>query len=102
LAGDEHEIKLTNSNLENTSDSRSGFSLSLNKKHHHYLTDAHLIGQTLQKSSPVDILYSSTTAFVSLDRQIIGAVLLEDKLRRDQRSNSQDQGNEYSCCDAYG
>ena len=75
MAGDEHEIKLTNSNLENTSDPRPGFSLLLNKKHHHhYLTDAHIIGHTMQKFDP------STAAFVSLDRRIIGAVLLEDKL----------------------
>jgi cation transport ATPase len=93
----EDVMKLTSSNH---GDSRPGLSLLLNKKHHHYLTDAHIIGQTLQKSGPVDMMYSSTTVFVSLDRQIIGVVLLEDKLRRDQRSNSQDEGNEYSCCNA--
>jgi len=61
LAGDEHEIKLTNSNLENTSDPRPGFSLLLNKKHHHhYLTDAHIIGQTMQKFDPVDMLFSDS------------------------------------------
>ncbi len=43
--------------------------------------------------------YFSTTTFVPLDRQIIGVVFLEDKLRRDQRSDSQEQGNEYSYCD---
>ena len=31
------------------------------------------------------LLFSSTTVFVSLDRQIIGAVLLEDKLRKGAR-----------------
>jgi P-type Cu+ transporter len=77
------EAKLTSSNPGDASDSRPGFSLLLNKKHHQYLTDARLIGQTLQESSPVDMLYSSTTAFVTLDRHIIGAVLLEDKLRHE-------------------
>jgi P-type E1-E2 ATPase len=76
------EVKLTSSNL---GDSRPGFSLLLNKKHRQYLTDAHLIGQTLQEFNPVDMLFSSTTAFVSLDRQIIGAVLLEDKLRQETK-----------------
>jgi heavy metal translocating P-type ATPase len=79
------EMKLPSSNPGDTSDSRPGFSLLLNKKHLQYLTDPHLIGQTLQESSPVDMLYSSTTAFVSLDRQIIGAVLLEDKLRQETK-----------------
>ena len=79
----EQESKLTSSNPGDASDSRPGFSLLLNKKPHQYLTDARLIGQTLQESSPVDMLYSSTTAFVTLDRQIIGAVLLEDKLRHE-------------------
>ena len=31
------------------------------------------------------MLFSSTTAFVSLDKQIIGAVLLEDKLRQETK-----------------
>ena len=31
------------------------------------------------------MLFSSTTVFVSLDRQIIGAVLLEDKLRQETK-----------------
>ena len=31
------------------------------------------------------MLFSSTTAFVSLDSQIIGAVLLEDKLRQETK-----------------
>jgi hypothetical protein len=52
----EDQMKLTSSNLVDTSDSRPGFSLLLNKKHHQYLKDAHLIGQTLQESSPVDML----------------------------------------------
>jgi cation transport ATPase len=81
----EDEMKLTSSNPGDSPDSRPGFSLLLNKKHHHYLTDAHLNGQTLQESSSIDMLYSSTTAFVSLDRQIIGAVLLEDKLRQETK-----------------
>jgi len=78
----EDEMKLTS---YNPGDSRPVFSLLLNKKHHQYLTDAHLLGQTLQESSPVDMLHSSTTAFVSLDRQVIGAVLLEDKLRQEAK-----------------
>jgi P-type E1-E2 ATPase len=32
------------------------------------------------------MLFSSTTAYVSLDRQIIGAVLLEDKLRQETKN----------------
>ena len=78
----EDEMKLTSSNPGDTSD---GFSLLLNKKHYQYLTDAHLIGQTLQEFSPADMLFSSTTTFVSLDRQIIGAVLFEDKLRQETK-----------------
>lgn len=31
------------------------------------------------------MLFSSTTAFVSIDRQIVGAVLIEDKLREGAR-----------------
>ncbi|MGC2570019.1 MAG: cation-translocating P-type ATPase, partial [Candidatus Nitrosopolaris sp.] len=81
----EDETKLTGSNLGDTSDSGPRFSLLLNKKHHQYLTASHLSRQILQESSPVDMLYSSTTAFVSLDRQIIGAVLLEDKLRQETK-----------------
>lgn len=48
-----------------------------------YLSNTQLIGQTMQEFSPVDMLFSSITAFVSLDRKIIGAVLLEDKLRQE-------------------
>jgi P-type Cu+ transporter len=65
--------------------SRPGFSLLLNKRHHQYLTNTQLIGRTLQEFNPVDMLFSSTAAFVSLDRQIIGAVLLEDKLRQETK-----------------
>ncbi len=81
----EEEVNLASSKPEDTSDLRAEFSLLLNKRHHQYLTDTQLIGQTLQKFNPVDMLFSSTTAFVSLDRQIIGAVLLEDKLRRETK-----------------
>jgi heavy metal translocating P-type ATPase len=81
----EEERKLTSSKPGDTSALRPGFSILLNSRHHQYLTEPHLIGQTLQESSPVDMLYSSTTAFVSLDRQIIGAVLLEDKLRQETK-----------------
>jgi heavy metal translocating P-type ATPase len=81
----EEETKLTNSKHEDTSALRPGFSLLLNRKDHQYLTKTPLIGQTLQEFSPVDMLFSSTTAFVSLDRQIIGAVLLEDKLRQETK-----------------
>ena len=82
----EDETKLTSSKPGDTSAAlRPGFSLLLNRRHHQYLTKTHLIGQTLQEFSPVDILFSSTTAFVSLDRQIIGAVLLEDNLRQETK-----------------
>jgi heavy metal translocating P-type ATPase len=83
----EDETKLTSSNTgENTSAAlRPGFSLLLNRRQHEYLTKTHLVGQTLQEFSPVDMLFSSTTSFVSLDRQIIGAVLLEDKLRQETK-----------------
>ena len=83
----EDEMKLTSSKPGDTSDisSRTGFSLLLNKRHHHYLTNTQLIGRTLQEFDPIDMLFSSTTAFVSLDRQIIGAVLLEDKLRQETK-----------------
>jgi len=81
----EQEANLTSSKPEETSDLRPEFPLLLNKRHHQYLTDTQLIGQTLQEFNPVDMLFSSTTAFVSLDRQIIGAVLLEDMLRRETK-----------------
>jgi heavy metal translocating P-type ATPase len=75
----EEETKLTNSKPGGTSDSTHG--LLLNKRKYQYLTNT----QTLQEFDPVDMLSSSTTAFVSLDRQIIGAVLLEDKLRQETK-----------------
>jgi heavy metal translocating P-type ATPase len=81
----EEETKLTSSKHDDTSALRPGFSLLLDRKDHQYLTKTPLIGQTLQEFSPVDMLFSSTTAFVSLDRQIIGAVLLEDKLRQETK-----------------
>jgi heavy metal translocating P-type ATPase len=81
----EQDGKLASSKPEDTSDSRPEFSLLLNKRHHQYLTHTQLIGQTLQEFNAVDMLFSSTTAFVSLDRQIIGAVLLEDKLRQETK-----------------
>ena len=81
----EDETKLTSSKLADTSAGRPGFSLLLNKRHHQYLTNTQLIGQTLQEFDPVDMLFSSTTVFVSLDGQIIGAVLLEDKLRQETK-----------------
>ncbi|MGC2573835.1 MAG: cation-translocating P-type ATPase [Candidatus Nitrosopolaris sp.] len=83
----EDEMKLISSKPRDTSgiSSRPGFSLLLNKRHHQYLTNTQLIGRTLQEFDPVDMLFSSTTAFVSLDRQIIGAVLLEDKVRQETK-----------------
>ena len=82
----EDETMLISSNTGDTSAGlRPGFSLLLNRRHHQYLTKGHLIGQTLQEFNPDDMLFSSTTAFVSLDRQIIGAVLLEDKLRQETK-----------------
>jgi heavy metal translocating P-type ATPase len=81
----EEETKLPSSKHEDTSALRPGFSLLLNRKDHQYLTKTPLIGQTLQEFSPVDMLFSSTTAFVSLDRQVVGAVLLEDKLRQETK-----------------
>src|SRR5215472_1813519 len=81
----EDEMRLTSLNPGDTSDSTAGFSLLLNKKHSQYLTDAHIIGQTMQEFNAVDVLFSSTTAFVSLDRQVVGAVLLEDKLRQETK-----------------
>ena len=82
----ENETKLTRSNTGDTSAGlRPGYSLLLNRRRHQYLTKAHLIDQTLRETSPDDVLFSSTTAFVSLDRQIIGAVFLEDKLRQETK-----------------
>src|SRR5215469_14198217 len=79
----EDEVKFRSSKPGDTSDSTPG--LLLNKRQYQYLTNTQLIGQTLQEFDPVDMLFSSTTAFVSLDRQIIGAVLLEDKLRQETK-----------------
>jgi len=39
----------------------------------------------MQEFNAIDVLFSSTTAFVSLDRQVVGAVLLEDKLRQETK-----------------
>jgi heavy metal translocating P-type ATPase len=75
----EDEVKFRSSKPGDTSDSTRG--ILLNKRQYHYLTNA----QTLQEFDPVDMLFSSTTAFVSLDGQIIGAVLLEDKLRQETK-----------------
>jgi heavy metal translocating P-type ATPase len=75
----EEETKLTSSKPGDTPDSTRG--LLLNKRQYQYLTNT----QTLQEFDPVDMLSSSTTAFVSLDGQIIGAVLLEDKLRQETK-----------------
>jgi cation transport ATPase len=89
----EDETKLTGSNTagDSSAASRPGFSLLLNRRQHQYLAkDGGNFGQTLQiTGSDYDNdnhkLFSSTTAFVSLDRQIIGAVLLEDKLRQETK-----------------
>jgi len=65
---------------------RPGFSSLLNRRQHQYLTmDGGNFGQTLQISEPDERVFSSTNAFVSVDRQIIGAVLFEDKLRQETR-----------------
>jgi P-type E1-E2 ATPase len=69
---------------------RPGFSLLQNRRQHQYLAkDDGNFGRTLQTTdydndndNDNHKLSSSTTVFVSLDRQIIGAVLLEDKLRQ--------------------
>jgi heavy metal translocating P-type ATPase len=83
----EDEMKLTSTNAGEDSSAalRPGFSLLLYVRQHQYLTKTNLVGHTLQEFSQVDMLFSSTTAFVSLDRQIIGAVLLEDKLRQETK-----------------
>jgi cation transport ATPase len=90
----EDETKLTSSNTggDTSASLRPVFSLLLNRRQHQYLAkDDGNFGQTLQITGSDDennnnnshMLFSSTTAFVSLDRQIIGAVLLEDKLRQE-------------------
>lgn len=89
----EDEMTLTASNTAGDSSAalRPGFSLLLNRRQHQYLArDNDNFGQTLQfTGSDYDNdnheLFSSTTVFVSLDRQIIGAVLLEDKLRQETK-----------------
>ena len=95
----EDETKLTGSNTggDTSASLRPGFSLLLNRRQYQYLAkDDGNFGQTLQitgsdsdsdsdSDNDNDKLFSSTTAFVSLDRQIIGAVLLEDKLRQETK-----------------
>ena len=97
----EDETKLTGSNTggDTSASLRPGFSLLLNRRQYQYLAkDDGNFGQTLQitgsdsdsdsdsdNDNDNDKLFSSTTAFVSLDRQIIGAVLLEDKLRQETK-----------------
>ena len=93
----EDETKLTGSNTggDTSASLRPGFSLLLNRRQHQYLAkDDGNFGRTLQTTdydydydndNDNHTLFSSTTAFVSLDRQIIGAVLLEDKLRQETK-----------------
>ena len=91
----EDETKLTGSNTggDTSASLRPGFSLLLNRRQHQYLSkDDGNFGRTLQTTdydndndNNSHMLFSSTTAFVSLDRQIIGAVLLEDKLRQETK-----------------
>ena len=58
----------------------------LNMTQYQYLTKTNSNGEAFQKFNPNEVMFSSsTTVFVSLDRQIIGAVLLEDKLRPETR-----------------
>jgi len=73
----EDEVKSTSSKHGDTSTQ----GLLLNKRQYQYLTNT----QTFQKFDPIDMLFSSTTAFVSLDGQIIGVVLLEDTLRQETK-----------------
>ena len=77
------ETESFGSNIDKDSslDSRQGFSLLLNKTQFQYLTNTSLNVESLRDFTPSDVMFSSTTVFVSLDRQIIGAALLEDKLR---------------------
>lgn len=91
----EDETKLTGSNTggDTSASLRPGFSLLLNRRQYQYLAkDDGNFGRTLQTTdydndndNDNHKLFSSTTAFVSLDRQIIGAVLLEDKLRQETK-----------------
>jgi heavy metal translocating P-type ATPase len=81
----EDETQPLSSNIGNDT-SRQGFSLLLNMTQYQYLTKTNLNGEAFQKFNPNEVMFSSsTTVFVSLDRQIIGAVLLEDKLRPETR-----------------
>jgi len=73
----EDEMRLTGLNPGDTSDSTAGFSLLLNKKHSQYLTDAHIIGQTMQEFNAVDVLFSSTTAGIE---EYHADLLPEDKV----------------------
>ena len=81
----EEETKSFSSNIGKggSLNSEQGFSLLLNNNHHRYLTNTSSSGETfaMQEIRPLVFMLSFTTVFVSLDRQIIGAVLLEDKLR---------------------
>jgi heavy metal translocating P-type ATPase len=91
----EDETNLTGSNTrgDTSASLRPGFSLLQNRRQHQYLAkDDGNFGRTLQTTdydndndNNSHMLFSSTTAFVSLDRQIIGAVLLEDKLRQETK-----------------
>lgn len=91
----EDETKLTGSNTggDTSASLRPGFSLLLNRRQYQYLAkDDGNFGQTLQitgsdndNDNDNHKLFSSTTAFVSLDKQVIGAVLLEDKLRQETK-----------------
>ncbi len=58
----------------------------LNMTQYQYLTKTNSNGEAFQKFNPNEVMFSSsTTVFVSLNRQIIGAVLLDDKLRPEAR-----------------
>ncbi|MDQ6863117.1 MAG: cation-translocating P-type ATPase [Thermoproteota archaeon] len=87
----EDETNLTGSYTggDSSASLRPGFSLLQNRRQHQYLAnDDGNFGRTLQTTANENDnhkLFSSTTAFVSLDRQIIGAVLLEDKLRQETK-----------------
>ncbi len=81
----EEEAKLTSSKPEDASASRPEFSLLLNKRHYQYMSNTQLTGQTLQEFSPVDMLFTSTTAFVSLDRQIIWFCLRTSYAKRPKK-----------------
>ncbi|MDQ6667630.1 MAG: HAD-IC family P-type ATPase [Thermoproteota archaeon] len=88
----EDETKLTGSNKggDTSTNLRPGFSLLLNRRQYQYLAkDDGNFGQTLQITDydyDNDKLFSSTTAFVSLDRQIIGAGYAKRPKKRYPRS----------------